>query len=175
VAKSGREACVRRLWTVLSAAGLRLAALAVVPGIVLGIAPAAAQTEFRGGGFVSDFSNACAAEGWGGANQIVARFRPAGEPGNSTTSNLLNLFFDSYAMHFAYPTGAPNTWLTTTAAAAIGSGFGVQTNPRPQVRILPPPTGTTFSADERHLVVEINHFSFVSNCRARVNLWLFRR
>lgn len=149
-------------------AGALAAALALA-------APAAAQTEFRGGGFVSDFTSPCAPDGWSAPNQIVARFRPAGQPGNNPTSNTLNLFFDSFTMHFAYPDGAQNTWLTTTSAASIGGSFGLQTNPQPQIRLLAPPTGTTPNPGEVHLLAEINHFAFLQDCQARVNLWLYRR
>lgn len=154
----------------------RSAALAAALGMMTLAAPAAAQTtEFRGGGFVSDFTAPCATDGWGPPNQIVARMRPAGEPGNAANSSILNFFFDSFTMHFAFPTAAAGTWVTTTSAASIGGGFGVQTSPQPQVRVLTPPVGTTFTADERHVLAEILHFGGIQDCQARVNLWLYRR
>jgi hypothetical protein len=154
----------------------RSAAFAVATGLLALAAPAAAQTtEFRGGGFVSDFTAPCATDGWGPPNQIVARMRPAGQPGNPANSSILNLFFDSFTMHFAFPSAAAGTWVTTTGAASIGGGFTVQTSPQPQIRLLDPPAGTTFTTDERHVVAEILHFGAVQNCQARVNLWLFRR
>lgn len=150
------------------------AAAALAAALALA-APAAAQTEFRGGGFVSDFTSPCATDGWTTPNQIVARFRPAGQPGNSPTSNTLNLFFDSFTLHFAYPNGAQDIWLTTTSAATVGGAFGLQTDPQPQVRLLAPPSNTTPNPGEVHLVAEINHFAAVQNCQARVNLWLYQR
>lgn len=151
-----------------------LRALAAAVALCLAT-PAVAQTEFRGGGFVSDFTQPCTADGWQGANQIIARYRPAGATGNPADSAVLNLFFDSYTMHFAFPPAAAGTWSTATQATTIGGTFGTQTSPMPSLRLQTPPSGTTISGQELHLIADINNFSYVLNCQVRVNLWLFQR
>lgn len=151
-----------------------LNALALAVGGLLA-PPALAQTEFRGGGFVADFSAPCAAEGWAGASQIVARHRPAGAPGNAGQTHLLSLFFDSYTLHFAFTAAPAGQWVTAQTAAAVGATHALQTDPAPRIRLLPPPAGTVQGPDEVHLLVEIDHFSFLPNCRARANLLMSRR
>lgn len=142
---------------------LRSGAAAAVLGALA--APAMAQVEFHGGGFLSDFSSACAADGWGGVQQVVVRLRPANEGGNPNF-NVANLFLDAYTLHFRFPAASLNTWVNVTEATTIGGTFGTQTNPRPRIRLLPPPSGTAWGDSERHLIAEIDHFSHLANCGA---------
>jgi len=154
----------------------------VIPGaalaaLMLSAAPALAQsTEFRGGGFLSDFTQQCATDGWTGTVQVVARMRPAGLSGNSPTLNILNLFIGNYALHMRYPTAAVGTASTADQWAGIGGGFGVNGTPMPQVRLIASPAGTVFNAaTERHMLAEILNFAGVANCTARLNVWLHVR
>lgn len=150
-----------------------LGALAAVAA--LGLSPAMAQTEFRGGGFLSDFSSQCNAAGWSGTSQVVVRFRPAGASGNHATENRMSLFFDSYTMFFGYSNSAIGSYANATSAGMIGASFSSQTSPAVQVRRQNPPASTTFNASELHLVVDINNFDQTANCSVRANLWLYRR
>jgi hypothetical protein len=139
--------------------------------LVLG-SPVAAQTEFRGGGFLTDFSAPCATDGWSGTVQVVARVRPSGAPGNSATETIMNLFLDSFTMHYRFPNPAtPGGVSVATSYASIGGGFGTNPSPMPTVRLLPDPVGTVFSASERHGIAEFENFAGVPNCSARLNVW----
>lgn len=151
---------------------LRLGAAALTLGAFA--APAMAQAEFHGGGFLSNFSSACAADGWSGVQQVVVRLRPANEGGNPN-QNVANLFMDSYTLHYRFPAVNPNTWVDVTEATSIGGSFSTQTSPRPRIRVLPVPSNTTFNANERQVIAEIDNFSYLANCSVRVNLWLHRR
>lgn len=151
---------------------LRSGAAAIVFGLLA--APVLAQAEFHGGGFLSDFTPACVPDGWSGVQQVVARVRPANEGGNPNQT-VINLFMDSYTLHYRFPPAAVNVWTDTTEATTIGGNFSSQTSPRPRIRLVTAPTSTVWSADERHIIAEINNFSYLANCQVRVNLWLYRR
>lgn len=137
-------------------------------------APAAAQTEFTGGGFLSGWNAACAGSGWGGVVQVTARVRPGGLPGNLPNHTTVNLFFDSATMHFRYRPLANGTWSTTASAITLAGAFAEQTDPRPRVRARAAPAGTTASGSELHMVADIQHFGQTRNCIVQMNLWLRR-
>src|SRR5690606_28060755 len=59
---------------------LTAGALSLMAGVASAGA-AGAATEWRGGGFLTDFTN-CEASGWTGTQIIRARVRPSGLPGN---------------------------------------------------------------------------------------------
>lgn len=141
--------------------------------------PVAAQTvEFQGGGFLTDFTEACGSEGWTGTVQVVARMRPAEGQGAGATETTLNLFVNTYAMHFRFPQqpfGAGDL-ATATAFTAIGGGFVSNPAAMPRLRALQAPDGTVQSGtDEAHLVFEVQDFSNTAGCTFRGNLWLHRR
>jgi len=142
-------------------------------------APLAAQvTEFRGGGYLSGWTAPCAAEGWGGVIQVLARLRPAGLPGNSPSDEVLNLFLDEYTLHFRYPTANPGATVTARAFTSIGGGFSPNSDPMPRLRRLAAPEGSIWQSEREvavHYIAEIEHFSHLANCRAQVSLWLYRR
>lgn len=136
---------------------------------------AAANTEYRGGGFVSGFSAECAADGWSGISQVTARFRPAGEPNNHATQNLLTMFLGNFALGHRYPALTQGQWVTVSDVGSVGGSFGTGADVLPRFRLLATPTGTVLNPTERHLVFEINNFAYVTGCQARVNLFMHRR
>jgi len=156
----------------------RLACLTLACGQVLSHPALAQATEFRGGGFLSGWTAPCAAEGWGGVIQVLARLRPAGLPGNSPSDEVLNLFLDEYTLHFRYPAANPGATVTAAGFASIGGSFGMDPQPMPRIRRLAAPAGTIWQSEREvavHYIAEIEHFSYLPDCRARVDLWLYRR
>jgi len=150
--------------------------VAVAAGLLA--APASAQTEYQGGGYLSNWTAACAPDNWSGVVEVIARMRPAGQPGNSATQNILNLFMDQYTLHFRYNDAPENISQTAAAFASIGGGYGPASDPMPRVRRLATPPGTVPGNDEGHALhyfAEIENFSHLAGCRVRVNLWLHRR
>ncbi|WP_417626336.1 hypothetical protein [Pararhodobacter aggregans] len=87
--------------------------------------PILAATEFRGGGFLTDFAN-CATTGWTGTERVLVRFRPAGAEGNSTTITRVSMITYSGAMNFSFAY-APGTypevgeWFPVTTTRIFGS------------------------------------------------------
>jgi hypothetical protein len=141
-------------------------------------APVQAQTEFQGGGFLTGFNEPCAADGWSGTTQIVARSRPAAAPGNSATETIINLFVGNFVMHYRFPQTpyATGGWSTATGYAQIGGGFMANPATMPRVRKLPDPVGTVFGGDEAaHTVFEIENFAGVTGCTTRASIWVHRR
>ena len=143
--------------------------------LALGAGAAAAQTEFRGGGFLTDFTTACQPNGWTGTSQLTARMRPAGLAGNNATNTNLSLFFDTFTYHAQFPSLGFNTNALAVSAGAIGSALTVNPTPMPTVRRLAPPANTAFGAPELHFVADVLNFDGVTGCNARLNLWLYQR
>lgn len=146
-------------------------------GLVMGAGVATAQTgptEFRGGGFLTDFSAECAPEGWSGTAQLTARVRPAGQPGNPANLDTVSLFFDTFTVHITMPTPILNQYVNATSVVAIGGAASTETTPVLQYRRLPEPSYTVFAPEQMHRLADLNNFSFTPNCRARLNLWLYR-
>jgi len=96
--------------------------VAYLLGTTLGVAPAAAWTEFTGGGYVSDFSPECAVGGWQGLQRIAARMAPAGLRGNHADWSLLSFFHDSYTQNFVLPASLGDSFVSVGFS---GIGFGL--------------------------------------------------
>lgn len=135
---------------------------------------AAANTDYRGGGFITGFSSQCSRDGWSGITQVLVRYRPAGERNNHATQNILTFFLGNYAMGFRFGALTQGQWVTVSDVGSIGGDFGTGADAMPRIRLLATPSGTVFNPTERHLVFEINNFSYISGCQARVNLFLHR-
>lgn len=145
--------------------------------LALGIfaAPLAAQTEFQGGGFLSNFSEACAGTGWNGVVQVTVRLRPAEYPGNGD-QNRLSIFLNNYAVNYRFPDIDLNVWTPVTEATSIGGSFTSQTgNPSPSIRQVAAPGNTAFTDDELHIIGEIRTFDWTQGCNAHLNAFLHRR
>jgi hypothetical protein len=134
--------------------------------------------EFQGGGFLTNFSDACAADGWTGTVQVLARMRPGTDQAGAAGETSLNLFVNTYAMHFRFPP-EPFTsggFSTASAFGAIGGSFVTGPATMPRLRALPTPEGTvTSAANEAHVVFEVQDFSNTAGCSFQGNLWLHRR
>jgi hypothetical protein len=139
--------------------------------------PLAAQTEYRGGGFITGFTAPCVADGWSGTVQMVFRARPSGMSGNHPTQNIVNIFIGTFTMHYRFeqdPFG-DGEWVTAVNYAGIGGGFGTNPPNMPNLRELPDPVGTVFGSDDAfHTSIEIANFAGVTGCTARLDGWAHR-
>lgn len=133
----------------------------------------AQRVEFRGGGYLTDFSTACAQSGWTDFAYFTARFRPANTEGNGTI-NRLTAFFNTYAYNLSFPEVGVGQTVQATRWAAIGSGSDLNFGPTPAVRRLAPPAFTAFGDNELHFVGEIDNFDFTQGCTARASIFLVR-
>lgn len=159
--------------------GFRSAIASGAVALALAGAPAMATTEYVGGGFLTDFSQACSPN-WpaGGTVQVTTRVRPSGMPGNDQQRTTLNIFTGNLTMHFFWPEQNDWVWATATRFAAIGNTFTMNPTPMPRLRALPTPAGTTLSADGEnagHGIFQIENFAGIANCTVRLNVWVFRR
>jgi len=148
-------------------------ALGATAALVLGLAATAAtaQTRYRGGGFISDYSG-CESY-WGSTTRIaaLARARPAGLSGNSTTDHRLSLFVGTTAYHLRFPADAVGQWVDTVEDGLIGSGayYAANFDPRIQVRQARQPRNTTRSG-EVLMTLDIRNFEHVQGCNVRVSV-----
>lgn len=96
-------------------------AVAIV-GAALGLAGAAgARTEFRGGGYVTDFAN-CEATGWSGMEPVRIRFSPAGLTGNDPANDSLTILLNSGVVNVFGPLSAGGNELVLMNGANILGG-----------------------------------------------------
>ena len=159
--------------------GIRTIVASGAVGLALAGAPVMASTEMVGGGFLGDFSRACAPS-WPEDSivQITARVRPAGAPGNEQSFTTANIFTGTLAMHFRWRVQNDWAWGPVSNFSAIGGAFTSNPNTMPRIRIVPAPDGTTLGSDGDnavHLIVQMQDFGGISNCDARANVWLHRR
>lgn len=134
-----------------------------------------ASTEWRGGGFISDFQN-CEDYGWpdGYSDMIQARYRPSGMPGNGDTSRL-TLLFNTGTEHYRTREGRFDSRFGEVDGAAIWSGAWIF-DPHPMVRMRQhQPPNITQNTDRIRLVGMIRHFSGLRGCRMQFDLTLTRR
>ena len=83
----------------------------------------AQQADFVGTGVLSDFSETCLANGWGGPAIVKARYRPAAV-GSNGTDGRLSFFFDTFASGFRVRgSGFDNTFRSTEATYVGSAGF----------------------------------------------------
>lgn len=159
--------------------GIRTMVASGAVGLALAGTPVMALTEFVGGGFLSDFSGACAPS-WpeNSVVQITTRVRPAGDPGNEQDFSTVNIFTGTLAMHFRWRGQNPGVWGPVANFSAIGNSFTSNPDTMPRIRVMGTPSGTTLGSDgdnAAHVVLEMQHFGGISNCNARANVWLHRR
>lgn len=141
---------------------------------VFGASPAAAQTEFRGGGFITDFSPQCAVEGWFGSVRASTRYRPSGLEGNGNTTRL-SFFLDAGAVNYRTE-GRFGTGFQQVDAFAIFASAYEQTTARPRIRLTP---GSSINIGQGTTMVTLNgdiqNFNNVADCSARFRFYMHRR
>lgn len=102
---------------------------------VFGAAPAAAATEFFGGGFVTDFSQACNDHFLGSIQMVTARYMPSGLPGNGNSTSL-TLLAEPGAINYSTEGRFSGSFTPVNTVGIFAEG-GVQTNPLPRLRLTP--------------------------------------
>ncbi|MCC5970059.1 MAG: hypothetical protein JJU15_08920 [Pararhodobacter sp.] len=150
-------------------AGLVLAAGMMLAG------GAEASTEWRGGGFVSDFQN-CENNGWptGFSEPVRARYRPSDLPGNSDFTRL-TLLFHNGADNYRTRGGRFANQFREVDGVAIWSGGWVY-DPHPMLRLQQhQPQNINERTNRIRLVGQIRHFNGLRGCRVRFDLTLTRR
>jgi len=63
--------------------------------LIAAASPAAAITEYLGGGFLT-VTDSCAEFGWTGTHQVLVRMAPQGMDGNSETETQIALFMPAF-------------------------------------------------------------------------------
>lgn len=158
------------LWSA-SAGVLSVACFAVA---VLGATPTAASTEFRGGGFITDFSQQCAVEGWSGIINAKARYRPSGLEGNGNLTRLTFLT-DTGAVNYQIEGSFANSFQPVDAVAIFTTAYE-QNNPRPRLRLT---SGSNINIGQGATMVTLNgdiqNFNGVPDCSARFRFYTHRR
>jgi hypothetical protein len=154
-----------------------LAFLATVGVVALSAAvtPAsAAEVEFRGGGYIEDFTSACAADGYTDPVYVNAIYRPR-KLGSNGASTRFSFFFPSYyAASYELPKGK----LGAAYKKVVGGATGTATSffiVKPRMRILSKAPGRVkASTNSVSVTGQIDNFDGVSNCTATFRLSLQR-
>lgn len=142
----------------------RVAALGLLTTAGVAATPAHAITEYRGGGYISGFTN-CEAHGWSGTERVLARLRPAGMAGNHPDTTRFSMILTAGTVIYHY-SGLPSAeWNTVTAWGA----FTVIHQYNILARFLPGST-TDFSGppDRIFIHAEVNNFGDLEGCMATV-------
>ncbi|MCB1388271.1 MAG: hypothetical protein KDK12_03840 [Rhodobacteraceae bacterium] len=134
------------------------------------LSPALAATEYRGGGFLTDFAN-CGTSGWAGSERILFIYAPAGLEGNSDTENRMTILAYSGAINytFSYQPGqypALGAWFNVRTTNVFSGGYqfdGVI------MRLLDsdPREAAIGGATTFFLNFEIDNFEGFQNCTVR--------
>jgi len=144
--------------------------------VMAGSATVSAQiVEYRGGGFLTNFTQACQQGGWGpGPAYVNARYRPP-RLGNNGPSTRLAFYTGHYANSFVLPQGD----LTNRFKAVSGGGTGSVTYffaGRPQMRVTQQ-TPSTVRRGTAHLRLkgQIRRFDDYPGCRVTFDISLTKR
>jgi len=149
-----------------------LPALCLAAGLASAL-PAAAMTQFRGGGFLSEFTPECAADGWGGIHMVTARYRPSGLPMNGDRTRL-SVFTEWGAFNFNTEGRFSNTMRAVDAIAIFSSPWRLE-NPHTRMRLLPGSTTNLGNATSLvTLIGEMENFGEVEDCSVRFRLYMSR-
>ena len=84
-----------------SRSGPRRRSALVAAALALPATQAAAATELLGGGYLVAHDS-CAAHGWRGTHQVLARLAPQGAPGNPRTESQMALILATGAISFRF-------------------------------------------------------------------------
>jgi len=149
-----------------------LTALCLAVGLT-GASSAEAMTQFRGGGFLSEFTPECAADGWGGIHMVTARYRPSGLAMNGDRTRL-SVFTEWGAFNFNTEGRFSNTMRPVDAIAIFSSPWVLE-NPRTRLRLLPgSSTGLSDTTALVTLIGEMENFGEVENCSVRFRFYMSR-
>lgn len=141
-------------------------------------APAIAQTvEFRGGGYVSDFSPACREFGYTPNDRIfmTARLRPSGV-GSNGPSTRLSTYTQFGAYFYGKPDGAFTRQFEPVIAATIFSVPSVFESGEVELRVTTQaPRNLDDSSQTVRLVGIVRGFEGLANCRVNFDFSMVRR
>lgn len=158
----------------------RGSAFALASGLAVLLATAAtghaAKVEFRGGVYVSDFSEACAYSNWpvGGYKYANVRYRPP-KLGDNGPSTRLAFYFDFWATSFVLPKGALGKKFKKVIAGGTASGtYEYPFNPRLRVTSLSP-SKVTESTTEVAIAGEIQGFDEFEDCNVKFRASMTKR
>lgn len=139
-----------------------------------GIVPATsalAATDFRGGGYLTDFTN-CEGSGWSGSIIVRTRVQPAGLIGNNPDLHRLTLTFGTNALNYLIPNTDLSQWVTTNSTQIFaGAGSGIQVQFRLTYLSVP---GFTDETTFAQIAFELGDFTGVSGCTVRGRLFIGR-
>ena len=145
---------------------------ACLAAAIFGATPASA-TQFRGGGFISDFSSECMASGWGGIQMLTSRYRPSDLPDNGSRTRL-TLMLEPGTLSYATE-GRFSGSFSPVDAVAIYSGPWQQVNPQPRLRLLP---GSSINIGAGTSLItlngEVRDFDEIAGCNMRFRVYLSR-
>lgn len=136
---------------------------------------AQATTDFRGGGYVTNFSPAC---GWGPARDIwvvYGRLRPAGLPGNGPVTRL-TMVFEGGAMNFSRRGRLQRSWQRMDNAYVWGGAGIYQVAPLMRVTTQDPPNNN-LNRNTRKVLLEgqIQRFDGIPDCSVTFHLIMGKR
>ncbi|GAB4275286.1 MAG: hypothetical protein Kow0013_29370 [Pararhodobacter sp.] len=138
-------------------------------GTGLAASPAMASSEWRGGGFLTDFVG-CEGTGWSGVTSVIVRLRPSGLPGNSDT--LTSLAFNVGTGHQVLV--FDDNGQVVNYFIAYSGGFDVASIASVDIlRVSPENVQVGDPVVEG--VVRINGFDGVAGCSARLGAYMVER
>jgi len=117
--------------------GLGILAAIALSASVIGATPAAAFTEYLGGGFVV-VSDSCNEFGWSGTHQVLVRMEPQGMPGNADEETQIAILLNTgtVAMRLNIDSGRNATY-PMLAATYVWNGPWSPEEPTMQIRFDP--------------------------------------
>lgn len=147
----------------ISRIGIALASF-ISAGVGFSSSAQAQTVEWRGFAYLSDFSAACAANGWQGTPQMYVRFRPSGLGSNGNSSRLS--FFDRFYAFGFYLDGQrfDRTWRNVFAGGVGSSPFNWPDGTQIRVQTQTPSNNNLRATTPQvRLVGQIRNFE-VQNC-----------
>jgi hypothetical protein len=149
-----------------------VAALLIVPG---GKSFAAGEVEFRGSGYVQDFSEECAQGGYTEAVYVNVRFRPRGMGMNGRSTRISFFFPQFHASSYELPKGKLGKTFKNVVGGATGSATSFFSN-KPRLRIVEmDPADIKKRTDGLLMSGQIQNFDGIEGCEAYFDISLRRQ
>jgi len=139
---------------------------------VLTATQALARTEFRGGGYLSQFEN-CEAAGYTGFETVLVRFRPAGLEGNNPDNDSITFVYAAGAANFFGPVSAADDGFANVVATTIWGGAWQDNMTRMRVDYSSE-RNINESTTNGYLIITMENFE-VAGCTAQLNIAYARR